>query len=265
MLLAVWWLLSSVQAVECGEPVREEELAGAISMAESAFKNLDDLGFRDGVNEAAGILLPCMSDAMSTELVGRYHRLMALHLFTIGDKENAQRSLEASFVAHSEYNWEDELLPPTHDLRVAWEQMAPDASTRTVPEPRSGSLAFDGNNGRKRPKNQPTIAQFFDESGMSLSTTYLGPREPLPNYVAVPRQRNLLLACAGGAAALSGTTYALGWKARGNVFSEAANPNLDADPLDSGRASTNLLAFTSGALFSVAAGCGVGAAWVGQR
>ena len=264
-MLVMLWLIANAQAVECGEPVREEELAGAISMAESAFKELDDLGFRDGVNEAAGILLPCMSDAMSGELVGRYHRLMALHLFTIGDLENANRSLQAGFTSYPEYDWSDGLLPPSHDLRVAWDAMAPDTSTRTVPEPRSGSLAFDGEHSRKRPKNQPTIAQLFDESGMSVSTSYLGPREPLPHYVAIPRQRNMLLACAGGAAALSGTTYALGWRARGNMFSSASNPNLQADTLDSSRATANLMSFASGALFSVAAGCGVGAGWIGSR
>ncbi len=264
------WMLSWIAAipafgVECAEPITMEELNGGLAIAENAYMELDDVRFRDSVNELAGILLPCVGQAVPTDLAARYHRVMAMHLFTIGDQENADLSLMAAKDAGPEFTFDDELLPPSHALRQTWATIEISDSSRTVPEPKLGSLSFDGHNGRKRPTAHPTIAQIFDESGLAQSTHYLAPRESLPMYAAIPRKRNLLIACSGGALALSATTYGLAWKANGKVYSQASNPNAKAADLDSSRASANAMSFLSGALFGVATGCGVGAGVVGQR
>jgi len=264
------WMLSWIVAlpaygVDCAEPITMEELNGGLAIAESAYTELDDVKFRDSVNELAGIMLPCVGQAVPTELAARYHRVMAIHLFTIGDEENADLSLLAAKGAEPEFKFDDELLPPNHALRKNWSGLEVSEAARVVPEPRLGSVSFDGRNGRKRPIEHPTIAQIFDESGLAQSTHYLAPRESLPMYAAIPRKRNLLISCAGGAFALSATTYGLAWKANGKVFSQASNPNIKPAEIDSARASANALSFLSGALLGVSAGCGTGAGVIGQR
>jgi len=242
-----------------------DELSGGLAIAESAYMDLDDDRFRDSVNELAGLMLPCVGDAVPPELAARYHRVMAIHLFTIGDPDRADLSLMAAKGAEPEFVFDDALLPPSHDLRQSWDVVEVSDARRTVPEPKLGSVSFDGQMGRKRPTEHPTIAQLFDESGLAQSTHYLSPREALPTYAAIPRTRNLLIGCAGGALALSATSYGLAWRANSNVFSQAAKPNVNAKALDASRASANAWTFVSGALFGVAAGCGTGAGVVGQR
>lgn len=261
----LWALLGIALALECVEPVAPSELNDAMERAEDGLRELDEGRFRDGVNEVAGLLLPCVSQAVSPEVSARYHRLMALHLHALGDEEGALLGLSAAYTLDPEHGYPDDLIPPSHPLREAWTSLAPDPGVRRVPEPRYGRLAFDGVIGRDRPRNVPTVAQVFDESGLATSTRYLGPREPLPSYAAVPRQRNLLIGCAGGAVALSGLTYGLAWGANGSLYSGAANPRTSARDLDGSRSSANALTVLSGALFGVGAGCGIGAVAIGQR
>ncbi len=261
----VWAVLGAALAVECVEPVSPTELDEAMAGAENGLRELDEARFRDGVNEVAGLLLPCVTQAISPQISARYHRLMALHLHALGDDAGAQLGIAAAYTLDPNTGYPDDLIPPAHPLREAWSELAPDAVVRRVPEPKYGRLAFDGTITRDRPKNTPTVAQVFDDSGLALSTHYLGPREPLPSYAAVPRQRNMLIGCAGGAVALSGMTYGLAWASRDSLYSNAAKPNTKAGKLDSARATGNALTALSGVLFGVGAGCGVGAVAIGQR
>lgn len=252
-------------AVECAEPISHEEISGKIAVAEAAYRDLDDTLFRDSVNEVAGILLPCAKDALPKELVARYHRLMALHLFTIGDSDNALLSAMSAKSVQPDEVWDEEMVPANHELRVAWDSVEPDTKTRKVPEPKAGSLAFDGDHTRDRPRNLPTVAQVFNTSGLSERTYYLGPNESLPTYAAIPRQRNTLLACSGGAVLLSGIGYGMAWSANASLYELAADTSNLEDTLDGKRAQTNALTLLSGALLGVGAGCGTGAVLVGQR
>ena len=265
MWMLSWWISSAAVAVECAEPITMDELNGGLAIAESAYMELDDDRFRDSVNELAGLMLPCVADAVPPELAARYHRVMAIHLFTIGDHDRAELSLMAAKDAQPDFAFDDELLPPNHDLRKTWDTVEVSESRRTVPEPKVGSLSFDGIMGRKRSAEHPTIAQLFNDSGIAQSTHYLAPRESLPPYVAIPRTRNVLIGCSAGALALSGTTYGLAWRSRAKVYSEKEDLSVKAPALDAARASTNLLTFVSGTLFGVAAGCATGAGVVGQR
>ena len=257
--------MATAYAVDCSEPVGHAEFVTALDAAESAYRDMDDDGFRDGVNEIAGLLLPCVGEALPPDLAARYHRLMGLHLLAIGDESGALSAAAAAQAIDPEPPYGTDLLPDSHPLREAWDGGVVDDSMRKVPEPRFGSLSFDGQIGRTRPKNSPTVAQIFDESGLAVSTHYLGPREPLPTYTAVPRQRNSLLACAGAGAALTGLTYGLAWNARSSVFAGASDPSTPPADLDAGRATTNLMSMASGATFAVTLGCGAGALAIGQR
>jgi hypothetical protein len=264
-MLMLSWISSLAWAVDCAEPITMDELNGGLALAESAYAELDDERFRDAVNELAGLMLPCVGDALPTELAARYHRVMAIHLFTIGDRDKADLSMMAAKAAEPDYSFDDTLLPPSHDLRAEWDVLEVSEAGRKVPEPKIGSVSFDGHMTRRRSTAHPTIAQLFDESGLAQSTHYLAPRESLPPYKAIPRTRNALIACSGGALALSATSYGLAWRSNAKVFSLKADPTVKGSALDASRASANAWTFVSGALFGAAAGCATGAGVVGQR
>lgn len=255
----------SAHAFECAEPVQPKALDQALTSAETAFADLDDVGFRDKVNEIAGILLPCVSRALPRPIVARYHRVMALHLFTIGDEGGALSALDAAKLADPEYVFDDALLPANHPLREHYASAAPDEAMRKVPEPRTGSIAFDGVVERERSKTLPALVQLFDEQGISQSTSYLAPREQLPPYRAIPRQRTTLILGSAGAFLVSGTMYGLAWAQRGNLIASAQNPDTSKDILDGKRNRTNALVLGSAAFFGVSVGAGVGAAIIGER
>lgn len=266
--LSVGWTVA--RAVECADPVSRGELDVAIEDAETAWKNVDDAAFRDGLNNVAGVLLPCMGDAVTPESSARVHLLMALHLFGNGDEDNAVASAKASHAAAPDFVPGPDLVPPEHPLAVYWAAAAPDTraeepKARKVPEPKAGSVAFDGVQTRARVTDRASIVQIFDDTGFAKQTTYLGVGEAMPTYAAVPRRRNTLLGCAIGATALGGGAYVGAWSAHGNAYSAAARADSAPDAIEGPRSTANLLSVFSTTLLATAAGCGTGAALVGQR
>lgn len=259
------FLTPNAQAFECVEPIQPEALDTALEQAETAFAELDDIGFRDKVNEIAGILLPCVAQALPRPVVARYHRAMALHLFTIGDEAGALAAIDAAKLTDPEFTFSDDLLPPNHPLREHMQSVEPDDASRKVPEPRSGSIAFDGTVTRDRSKTLPVLVQLFDEQGLSQSTTYLAPREPLPPYRAIPRQRTTLILASATSLIVSGTMYSLAWAQRGNLVQSAQDPAFSKELLDAKRNRTNALVVGSSVFFGISVGTGVGAALIGER
>lgn len=260
---AALWLAPAL-AIECMEPVQHEELVASLEAAEAAYMDLDDEGFRDKVNEISGLLLPCIQDQIAPDIAARYHRSLALQLHVVGDEEGAAATLQAAKNADPEFTWDDAMLPPDHPLRMLYTGLVVDSSGGKIAEPKAGSVAFDGVNGRFRP-NTPAIFQRFDATGQATDTLYVGARESLPTYAAIPRKRNMLIGCAGGALGLSGGTWILGRGQRGKLYAQAADPNTPAESLDKYRGGANALAIVSTALFGVAAGCGTGAVLVGEK
>jgi hypothetical protein len=257
--------LPAAQAVECGTPVDPAEVDAALTAAETEFSGLNEAGFRDKMNEANGILLPCVREPLPPEVVAHHHRVMALNLLLVGDEPAALRAAEAARVANPDYAFSDDFLAPDHPVRAHYEAYEPDQKTRTVPEPRVGHLTFDGQTTRDRPKTHPTIAQLFDGQGNAVSTRWLAARDPLPEYRAIPRRRTTLIIGSGAALLLAGTTYGMAWAQRGNLFESAKDPNTDADTLNAKRGRTNALTFVSGAFLGVSIGLGAGAATIGEQ
>ena len=128
-----------------------------------------------------------------------------------------------------------------------------------------GSVAFDGAHTRTRRSELPTVFQMFDETGRARTTEYLGARQALPSYAAIPRKRNLLIGCSAGSAAASGALFAGSWATRGSLLRGAQDASTTAEVLDGRRATMNTLAVASAALFGVGTGCGVSALLVGER
>lgn len=262
MLLA--WL-SFAFAIECKEPIPLEELSRSIDVAEQAYIDFDDTGFRDQVNILSGVHLPCVGDPVAPALVRRTHTLIGLNFLAMGDEPNAELSIKAAHAADPEARIDRRLIPEGHPADAWWADEEAGAKTRKVPEPRIGSVAFDGEHTRARRAELPTVFQIFDETGHARSTHYLGARQPLPSYAAIPRQRNLLLGCSAGSVAASGALFAGSWATRGSLIRGAQDPATTADVLDGRRSTMNGLAVASAALFGVGAGCGVGAYVIGER
>lgn len=264
MLLGLWAGAVAL-AVECTAPITEAELVSAMDGAEQSLRDLEDEQFRAGVNVVAGLLLPCMGSAVSPPVAARAHRLMALHRHAMGNEEGALEGLGAAYALAPDQGFPDDLVAAKHPLREAWAGLGAEPAMRKVPEPRYGSLAFDGTIGRERPRDLPTVAQVFDASGVAQSTFYLDPHQPLPGYVAIPRQRNLLLGCAAGSGAVALTTYGVAMGFSGGVYKRAADQSTPGPDLDRGRAAGNAVSVLSASFLTVGAGCGVGAALIGQR
>jgi len=257
-------LLATAWALECEEPVPLEELQATLGEAEQAYIDFDDTLFRDKVNIAAGVLLPCVGDALPAQTAIRYHQVTSLHLLTIGDEANARLALQAARAVDPEAELNTELFPegsPGAEWWASWEE----GKEHRVPEPRYGSIAFDGEHTRQRPRDLPHIVQLFDESGLARTTRYLAPREPLPAYPAIPRQRNALIGCGVGGAVGSAVLLGGAWAARSALLRNASDLSTPADQLDGQRATMNGLALGSATLLGVGVGCGAGAAVIGER
>jgi hypothetical protein len=262
MLLA--WLTIAL-GVECKEPIPLDELARSLDVAEQAYIDFDDTGFRDQVNILSGVHLPCVGDPVAPALVRRTHTVIGLHFLAMGDEANAELSIKAAHAADPDARVDRRLIPEGHPADAWWVDEETAEKTRKVPEPRVGSVAFDGEHTRARRAELPAVFQLFDETGRARSTQYLGPRQPLPSYAAIPRQRNILLGCSAGSVAASAALLGGSWAARGSLIRGAQDPTTAADVLDGRRASMNGMAVASAALFGVGTGCGVGAYLIGER
>ncbi|MCA9572340.1 MAG: hypothetical protein KC656_31085, partial [Myxococcales bacterium] len=115
--------------------------------------------------------------------------------------------------------------------------------------------------GFRRPRGLPTVAQRLDSTGTPTWTAYVGPREPLVPYEAVPRTRNAFLACAAGALVAGSAVSGLAWSTRQSLPRKARDPAVTAESLDAGRARANGLQLVGLGAFVGAGACGAGA-WV---
>lgn len=263
----MWVALAAAAALatdSCGSPLARDDLGSAIEKAEGTFLDLDDAGFRDRFNELSGLVLPCMADLVPPDLAARTHRLMAIHLFGLGDREGAVRAISAARAVAGETALPGDLLAG-HELAAAWSAASRAPQARRVPEPRAGSVAFDGVNHRDRPIDLPTVAQVFDGAGRAMETVYLGPGDPLPEYAAVPRRRNALIAIAASSAAAGVGAWVGAGVTHGEVYRLVEDPGATAAQLDRLRGTTNLLSVLGGVGVVAAVGAGTGAVLVGSR
>ena len=262
----LWVVAAMAYAVECNDIIPIEELKRSLDQAEQAFLDFDDTAFRDRVNVATGVYLPCVGDAVPPEVAAQYHTVLSLHFLTIGDEANAALSLQAARAVQPDAALDPTLFPDGHPGHAWWASYDPaSAKSRRVPEPRVGSVAFDGTHTRERWSELPQLFQLFDETGRARSTSYLAPRQELPAYAAIPRKRNALIGCSSVGVVGSAALLAGAGATRAALVRDAQDLSVTADALDQQRASANALAVGSAGLLGVGVGCGAGAAWIGPR
>jgi hypothetical protein len=263
--LLVLTIALAAHAVECTGPIALDDVAAGLTAAESAYADLDDVGFRDRANALAGVLLPCVVAPLPPAMAARFHRVMALHLQALGDEPAAEGAMRAAHAHDPSYAFDDTLLPPTHPLRAAYEAAPAVQLVRKVPEPKAGNLAFDGTIGRLRPKDDPTVVQVLDPAGVALTTAYVGAGDPLPRYDAIARTRTALGVTSGASLGVSAVAGALAWGAFAKLHADAKDQSTLPEVLDADRAATNRLAAIWTVTFAVGVGTGTAAIAVGDR
>ncbi|MBM4369249.1 MAG: hypothetical protein FJ102_23760 [Deltaproteobacteria bacterium] len=251
--LAAW---SPAQAA-CATTYAPAEIESRLAAAEAAYVALDVDAFRAAAEEAR-LLLPCLAGALAPSVAARVHRVEGLRLYAGGDEAGARLSLLAARIADPSYRFPDELLDPAHALRVAYEAMpGVEGKLSPVPSPRHGTLVLDGLESRQRPGDHATVFQVLDEARAPLSTTYLRPGDPLPDYARRPPSQVPLLVGAGVAVLGAGVLYGLAWSAHDAAL-DPADTTLDAAGLDALQAQALAFTVASGGALALGVGLGVG-------
>lgn len=256
MNLLIW--LGFAVAAPCTRPASVATLSEHLDTAERSVSDLDIDGLQREIVRISTDILPCLSEPMPSAVAGRFHRMMAIQLFSREQTEAAEDSARAARFIDPDTPFAEDALPAEHPLRVAW-ATEDKRKLRKVPEPRAGLVAFDGRSGRKRPVGVPTVVQFVDESGATSLTSYLSPREPMPVYASVPRRRNALIGCSLGGAALGVGTTIGAVVSRSGLAQQARDPEASAKSLRGRQRLVNGLQTVGLVGFGVGIGCGFGA------
>jgi hypothetical protein len=246
----------------CVERLDREAFSTRLADAEAAWLDLDTARFRDRMNVLSGLVVPCLGDLVPPALSARWHRAVALRLEGVGDLAAAEAAILRARALDPALPFDDAWVGADHHLRTA---TAEDRGTRRVPEPRTGTFAFDGAVGRDRPLDRPTLFQQFDGAGVARSTLYLSPDDPLPPYAAVPRIRRRLLGAAAGGLLAGGAAIGAAYASQAALFRDSEDPDATADALIAARRRTDALAGAGYGLLGVTAAFGAAAIAVGAR
>jgi hypothetical protein len=220
------------------------ELEERLASAEKAYIDLDAAGFGRALDDAR-LLLPCLGDVASPAIAAHYHRLEGVRLYAAGQQDQALAAMRAARVLDPGYRFPDELLPPDHALRQAFEALDPsEGRTDRPPQPRDGELAFDGTRTPRRPLDRATLVQLVDPAGSVSQTAWLAPGAPLPAYRARPRTRDRLLLASSALLAASAGFYGWAW----TTHAPFADPSVtDLAELETLQAESRGLTAASGA------------------
>ncbi len=213
-------------------PSTPEDLAGLLDEAVAAYADLDREAF-GAARDAARSSLSCLDAPLAPPQAGAYHRMEGLSGLISRDERHTLESFRASVAVEPYWEMPEELAPPGHPLRLAYEaaRMAAPSDTLDVTTPGCTMLYVDGVQTTVRPRDRPAILQLAagqgsDQPGSMLWSSYLVPPAEPPGWDTIPaiaslscteltaslgasseardRAARVLLLGAGGAAALAG-------------------------------------------------------------
>ncbi len=227
------------------------ELQLRLGTAERAYLDLDASGFGQALDDAR-LMLPCLGGLVGPPMAAHYHRLEGIRLYAAGEQDKALSAMRAARVLEPTYRFSDDLLPPEHALRLAFEALgSAEGRTERPPQPREGELAFDGTRGPRRPTDRATLVQLVGPEGAVTATAWLAPGAPLPEYRARPRTRDRLFLGSALLFGASGALYGWAW----TTHKPFADPDVaDLAELEALQAKSRALSASSGAAFALAAG-----------
>jgi hypothetical protein len=210
------------RAGDCPTSHSTGQISARLQAAESALKALDGDGFSLAMEEVA-IMLPCLSATPSPDLSAQLHRMRGLELYSARKEDAARHAIRAAKVLRPDFNFPDGFFPEGHALPDFWAAVPIDAPAHTsAPVPRDAAVSFDGLQTLDRPSDRATIFQRQSLSGAVQTTQYLMPKDPLPSYRSIPRQRNRLIAASIVTGVVAGSSYALGWQSRQRFMEDDA-------------------------------------------
>lgn len=274
-LLCLLAPLSASAADNCGSPVTSADLRVALDRAESAFSALDVERFTTTMDDII-YEVPCLAEPAQPALAAQLHRLQGIRQFVAHDEQRAAEAFAAARAADPSYVLPTSLVPDGHAIRDLYGRVPlENGSFDALPQPREGTLRFDGVAGNLRPTGWPTLVQVLDGDGLVAQTDYLFPGDAMPAYDADNHVATSVAAPSGrpgrrvgftlvGATAVSGLGAGLlyGLASASAADFERDHPDWDEADLIGQRARTNELVLGSGALAALAAGCALTATLV---
>lgn len=185
LMLAVAGLVAPLRAAfagDCAAPVSTQDLVEVLERAEAAYQEMDLDGFRVEADEAARAL-PCSSEVLPRPLVARYHRLQGLRAFVVRDSDRAPLAFAAARAIEPAYVLPESMVPLDHPLRQMYGAVPVESRLTTpLPQPADGYVLIDGRESLDRPTNLPAVLQRVSGAGELISSVYLWPENPAPEY-----------------------------------------------------------------------------------
>ncbi len=202
------------QAQDCPTPHTPQQVQTRLEGAEQALGALDIDSFSLAMVDV-GLMVPCLTAPPDPALAAHLHRMRGIELYTAGQTDPAHMALRAAKVLVPEYRFPTDLFPEGHAMPDLWKGIGvEDPAHVRAPLPRHGQVGFDGTPSRDRPSDRATVFQELEPDGRVRTTRYLLPKDALPTYPSIPRQRNRLIAASIAAGVAAGASYALGWHGR---------------------------------------------------
>lgn len=255
---------------DCPTTSAPSEVETRLSNAETALKTLDIEAFSLAMEETT-IMLPCLDGMPAVALAAKLHRLRGIELYTAGKMDLARQALRAAKVLEPDFTFSAGTFPKGHALVDFYAAISVNNSAETrqapahigAPVPRDAKVAFDGRFTLERPSDRATVFQHLSPSEVVLTTRYLLPKDPLPTYASIPRQRNRLIIASIASGVIAGGSYALGWQSRQQFLAD--DPTRTSAELESlkRRANTSFVISGLGTTLTVVGASG--AVLIGPR
>lgn len=262
-LLTIALAPAKAHASDCMAASHPADVADRLKAAESALESADPDAFQ-GALEEVSLLVPCLAETLPSATAAQLHRLTGVQEYNAGNTAKASPAFLAARVLDPSYHFPASEFSAEHPIRTTYEAAnAGQFKDKKAPEPKTGSITFDGAATRNRPADRNTVVQLLNPSSQVTQTTYLLPDQPLPTYAAVPHLRNSLLIGTVVALAGSAACYGGAWAAHGQFVAD--DPTYTLDQLEGYQGATNALFAASISLGVVAIGGGTGALLVGAR
>ncbi len=254
ILAATFW--GTMAQADCPESVDALRIQETTDRATEALSRADADAYRAAHDEATG-LIPCLDALVPVNLAAAVHRMGGVRAFLDRDLERAHVRFASARMLDPDFEWPDELLPPTHPIRAAYLELSLTGMIFDVPErPRGGIVAIDGRIGKGRLEGLPAIFQLIDNDGTPSDSRILQPMEGYPEYAR--RQRRGIRPesmAAVGAVVAAGLFYYAATDARG-TYDDLSTPYSE---LDGHRTRVVAFTVTSGILLAAGAGTGIAA------
>ena len=287
--VVVWMLMVSTASAKDGCPqlVTTAALSRFISEADMAFSTMDEQAFRTA-RWSAQRAVPCLGEPIQPGQAAAYYRMEALGNFIEQQHAQTVAFFKSMLKVAPHYLLPEAMAPDGHPLRVNFEVAQGTVAPEGKPVSRAGDgvIRVDGRVATQFPQDRPYLFQHVSDAGQVLTSTVVGIGVDPPRYGTMRGYQNAnagtrqgassptpinrerkpiafnvpLAAVAGGAAVLSGITYALAVSSETKFF-DRTTPRQDLAQL---KKNTNTLVWVSGSAATVAVGAGASAFIVGE-